>query len=186
MLFDIVTVVSVAFATAGVVMIAFRLIGRRAPKTLIIALAAVAMVAFTAWNRQGWGERTAARLPDTIRVIEKVTYSSWLEPWTLVEPRIGAMVAIDDSQTLHHPAHPGVVIVTLLHIEPHADTLYMLQIVDCNQGRRAVLDKVPEFSEGAMPTGIDWIEGGQPAYLFDAVCNRPAPGAAPIRATASN
>lgn len=185
MLFEIVTVISVAFATAGVVMLAFRLVRRRAPRTLVIALAAVAMLAYTAWNRHGWGERTIAALPDTIRVVERIPYSGWLEPWTLIEPRIGSLVAIDDSRTLRHPAHPGVAIVTLLHIEPYADTLALRQIVDCNGHRRAVLDSEPEFGDGDLPTDIRWIDGGQPAYLFAAVCERRLPGEAPVTATAS-
>ena len=85
MLFEIVTVVSVAFATAGVILLAFRLFGRKAPKILVIGVAAIAMIAYTAWNRHGWGERTAATLPDTIRVLQYLPTSSWFEPWTLAQ-----------------------------------------------------------------------------------------------------
>lgn len=170
MLFEIVTVVSVAFATAGVTMLVFRVVGRKAPKTLVIGLAAVAMIVYTAWNRHGWADRTEAALPDTIRVVQRVPYSSWIEPWTLARPRTGALVAIDDSETLRNPAHPGIAIVTLLNIEPHADTLILRQIVDCNEKRRAVLNQMPDFGAGDLPADIDWQTGGEPAYLFKAVC----------------
>ncbi len=170
MLFEIVTVISVAFATAGVVMLVFKLIGRKPPKTLVIGLAGIAMIAFTAWNRHGWAARTEAALPDTVQVVHKVPYSSWLEPWTLFRPRTGTLIAVDHSETLRNPTLPDVLIVSLLNIEPHADTLVMRQIVDCAARRRAPLNSTPDFTDGDLPAGLDWIPGGEPEYLYDAVC----------------
>ncbi len=74
---------------------------------------------------------------------------------------------------MRNPAHPGIAIVTLLNIEPHADTLILRQIVDCNEKRRAVLNQMPDFDAGNLPTDIDWQTGGEPAYLFKAVCSNP-------------
>lgn len=170
MLFEILIVVCVAFATAGVVMLVFRLFGAKPPKTLIIGIAGLAMIAFTSWNRHGWADRTEATLPKTIQVVRKIPYSGWIEPWTLIQPRTGALVAIDHGETLRNPAHPEILIVYLLHIEQHADTLILRQIVDCGERRRAPLDTEQDFTGGDLPAGLDWTPGGEPKYLFDAVC----------------
>ena len=50
----------------------------------------------------------------------------------------------------------------------------MRQIVDCDEKRRAALESEPDFGEGDLPAGIDWQSGGEPAYLFAAVCTAEA------------
>jgi len=170
MLFELLTVVCVAFATAGVVLAICKVLRKKPNKTIIIGIAGIAMIAFTAWNRHGWAARTEAQLPPTIEVVQRVPYSDWLEPWTLIRPRTGALVAIDRSQTLRNPMLPDIVIVSLLNIEPHADTLVLRQIVDCANQRRAALKTEPDFTTGDLPDGIDWVSGGTPKYLYDAAC----------------
>lgn len=169
MFFEIIIVVCIAFATAGVTLLAFKLFGARPRKTVIFALAGLAMILFTAWNRHTWAERTAAGFPQTMQVIEEIPYTGWLEPWTFLFPRTGALVVLDSTRTLSHPAHPGVFIVTLLNIEPYAETLSLRQIVDCPGRRRAVVANPPDLS-GGLPADLQWVDGGRPASLFAAVC----------------
>lgn len=170
MFFEIIIVVCIAVATAGVTLLAFRLFGARAPKTLVFTLAGLAMILFTAWNRHTWAERTMAGLPDSIRVVQEIPYSGWLEPWTFALPRTGALIAIDTSQNLSHPAHPGIFVVTLLNIEPYVETLSLRQIIDC-AGRRRTLLRVPtDLSGDSLPADLEWIGGGQPPQLFAIVC----------------
>ena len=65
--------VVIGFASAGVVMLLFRLWGRKAPKYVIPLVAAIAMFGYMIWDEYTWFDRYEARLPQTISVIQTFT-----------------------------------------------------------------------------------------------------------------
>ncbi len=166
MLFDLVVVACMAFAAAGVTMLGFRLAGRKAPKTLLLLAAGLGMLAYTQWERYTWASRTVARLPPGMTVTARVPYDGVLEFWARAIPRTDALVVVDANATLTNPEYPGLLLTRALLLEHHAEALEMRQLVDCAARRRAPVIGV----SGAPPGPEGWIDGGEPAALYRAVC----------------
>lgn len=167
MLFDVIVVVCVAFAAAGSTMLLFRLFGRRAPKGLVLVAAGLGMLAYTQWERYTWADRTIAALPETTAVVKPIPYDGILEFWARAIPRTEALVVVDRAATLTHPDRPDIVLAKTVLLARHADPLELRQIVDCAKRRRA-----PVLTPDAtIPPPGDWIEDGEPAALYRAVCS---------------
>jgi hypothetical protein len=166
MIFNLIVVACMAFAAAGATLLAFRLVGRRAPKAVLLLAAGVGMIAYTQWERYTWASRTVAGLPPSMTVMAELPYDSVLEFWARAIPRTDALVVVDGAATRSDPAHPGVVMARTLLLEHHADPLEMRQLVDCPGKRRAPVVR----ASGAMPGPEGWIDGGEPAALYAAVC----------------
>lgn len=170
MLFEIVIVICAALAGAGITLLSFRLIGRKAPKTIVYAAAGVAMMAYTQWERYTWADRYAVSLPADTRVITKLPYDGWLEPWARVLLRNDKLVLLDGAATLTNDNYPHIRLVETLLIERNHDTITLRQFVDCRQMRRIpVMGDVP-LTEAGLPPSESWITGGEPRALFEAVC----------------
>ena len=169
MLFNLVVVACMAFAAAGVVMLGFRLAGRRASKAVLLLAAGLGIFAYTQWERYTWASRTAAALPPSMTAVAEVPYDGVLEFWARAIPRTDALVVVDGSATRHNPAYPGVVMTRTLLLAHHAEPLEMRQLVDCPGRRRAPVIG----ASGAMPGAEGWIDGGEPAALYRAVCPVP-------------
>lgn len=173
MLLDLVIVACVALAGAGLGLGACRLL-RLAPGHWVGPVAAgLAMMAYLSWARYTWFERTVSALPPEVRVVASFPYDGVLEPWTRLFPRISKLVAIDEGAVLRHPTNARMVLVTTLLVEEYEETLVLHQIVDCAARRRAVVGPKAHFDADGTPEGVTWIESGEPAYLFDALCRDP-------------
>jgi hypothetical protein len=169
MLFEIIAVLSVALAAAGVVLGAARLLRLKPHRSVGPLVAAGAMILFVAWSRYTWAERSIQGLPEGTTVIARTHHSSPFEPWTLAVPRISQLVVLDAGGMLTHPDHPGIHLVTTFLLGLHEDTLTLRQAVDCIGGRRAVTDG-PD-----LPPAEAWVSGREPETLFRAVCEGPDP-----------
>lgn len=166
MLLQIVIVACMAFAAAGLAMLAFRLFGRRAPKAVILLAAGLGMIAYTQWDRYTWADRTAAALPENLKVVLEVPYDGVFEFWARAIPRTDALVVADRAATRTNPQAPDVVLAKTILVARQGEPLDLWQYVDCAKRRRApVLDPAapPPEAEG-------WIDGGEPAALYAAVC----------------
>lgn len=166
MLFDLIVVACMAFAAAGAAMLGFRLVGRRAPKALVLIAAGLGILAYTQWERYTWADRTAAALPPEMEVVTEVPYDGVLEFWARAVPRTDALVVVDRSATLRNPEHPNIPMARTLLLDRHAEALEMRQLVDCDARRRAPVIG----ASNALPGPEGWIEGGEPAALYRAVC----------------
>lgn len=172
MLLDVLIAVCAAFAASGVVYGAFRLIRVKPPKWLIPAVAAVAIIGVTAYQRYDWHNRVSAMLaqdaPEMV-IVERLRTTVWVEPWSLVEPVISSLVAVDTASIRRNPAHPGLVLVDLVLISRDDDTRIVRHLVDCAARRLAPLPADAVFSDDGLPDGLDWREGA-PDRLFEAAC----------------
>lgn len=166
MLFDLVVVACIAFAAAGVTLLGFRLAGRKAPKAVLLLAAGLGMLGYTQWERYTWASRTVARLPPGISAITAIPYDGVLEFWARALPRTDALVVVDANATQRNPEFPNVLMTRTLLLERHADALEMRQLVDCALRRRAPVVS----ASGALPGPEGWIDGGEPAALYAAVC----------------
>ncbi len=172
MLLDVLIAVCAAFAVGGVVYGAFRLVRVRPPKWVIPAVAAAAIIGVTAYQRYDWNDRVAAMLaqdaPDMV-IVERLRTAVWVEPWSLIEPVISSVVAVDRASIRRNPAHPGLVMVDLVLISRDDDTRVIRHLVDCPVRRLAPLPTEAVFTGDGLPEGLDWREGA-PEDLFAAAC----------------
>ncbi|CAA7616832.1 hypothetical protein [Magnetospirillum sp. UT-4] len=168
MAFELIIVVCIGLAAAGVFLLAARLLGWRGARKVVPLVAALAMVGYQVWSRYTWAERTVARLPEDSVVIQALPKTSLIEPWTLLRPMTGGLVVIDRSAVMTHPDHPHLRLVTTRLVEQYEETLTLPQLVDCGRRRRALTGA----DDAPLPEAAAWIEGGEPAMLYDAVCPR--------------
>lgn len=167
MAFELVIVVFVGLAAAGILMAVTRPFGLKLGKTVAPAVAALAMVTYQVWSRYTWEDRiTAALGPDEV-VLSSILKQSPVDPWSYVYPMVGGMVVLDKAATLTNPAHPDLRVVTTRLYEQSQETLVLNQFIDCRGKRRAL---VSSAAADGVPPPDAWIADGEPAALFTAVC----------------
>lgn len=172
MFLDVVIGACAAFAAAGILLALFKLTGRRAPRNLIMAVAAVAIVGVTAHLRYQWADNTEALLPPEMQVIERLTFSNPIEPWSLVKPVTDRLVVVDRGSILRNPAFPDMVMVDVLLVDRAADTLVARHLVDCPNRRDAVVPPAADLEGETLPEGLTWGSNAPPA-LYTAACAPP-------------
>jgi hypothetical protein len=171
MLFDLIVVACVGLSVAGLVMLLFRIAGRKAPKTLLLFAIALTVIVFNSWNRYTWADRITAAMPGDVTVIQRIPSESPFEPWTYVFPQDSGLVVLDRPETRANPDYPQKVWVQLLLIgRDEPETLKLQRIVDCASKSWASVGEGITLGEDGLPPAKAWNRGGEPAYLFDAVC----------------
>ncbi len=169
MLLDVVIAACAALASVGVVMAGFRLTGRKAPRNLLMALAAVAIVGVTATLRYQWASNTEQLLPPEMVVIERLTFTNPIEPWSVIHPVTDRLVVLDRGSLRRHAAHPDMVMVDVLLVRRDHDTLIARHVVDCRARRDAVMPGDADLAAGDLPTDLRWASDAPPA-LYDISC----------------
>ncbi|WP_142847931.1 hypothetical protein [Telmatospirillum sp. J64-1] len=170
MFIDVVVAVCVAFTACGIVFALFHLIRVQRPRWLMPVVAAVAIIGVTAHLRYDWQDRTAALLPERMVVVEKMTSSTFLEPWSLVQPVVTGLVAVDTVTVKRNAAHPDMLMVDLVVLRRADDTVVVPHMVDCAGRRVAPLPAAPTFGSDGLPMDLSW-RSGAPESLFTAACN---------------
>ncbi|MGQ9370499.1 hypothetical protein [Azospirillum sp. ST 5-10] len=168
MFVELFSLICVAFAACGMLLIAARTLRLRLPRYAVPLVAAAAMIAFTVWLRYTWAERTVAGLPEGSVVLAELPYDGFLEPWTALFPRTGGLLVLDTAATLRNPAHPGIVVVTTRLLEEHREPLALQRFVDCAGRRHAPASDA--LGPDGLPPESAWLADGAPAALFDAAC----------------
>lgn len=161
----------VAFLVLGCLLITFRLIGRPMPGWMIPVTIGLSIFGAITYLRYTWWDTMAERMPEDVLVLQTFRESSWYEPWTYLWPRITHFVALDQQTVAAHPDRPGLYLVELLLVAEGTETMTAPQVIDCRQKRRASLTPDTHPDVTALPDTLTWQTGGEPAYLFDAVCS---------------
>lgn len=174
MFVELITLVAIAFAVSGIVMISFRLIGKKAPKVLIILTAGVSMLGFTIWSRQNWAPNVKKNLPANIEVVHEVPYAGWLEPWTKIWPRSGRLVAIDHCNIQRNPKVPGLRLTDVMVLENNKATVTMRHVLDCSGSKMALVPDDVAFNDDGRPLDLEWVDTANAPYLQDAICGQNA------------
>ncbi|MCF8480460.1 MAG: hypothetical protein K9H25_08520 [Rhodospirillum sp.] len=171
MVFDLIVVACVGLAAAGLLLLLFRVTGRKAPKTLLLATIGLTVIVFTSWNRYTWADRIAAALPGNVEVIQRIRSESPFEPWTYLFPQESGLVILDKPETRTNADYPHKFWVQLLLIgRDEPETLTLQRIVDCASESWASVGGGIDLGADGLPRDTAWHRGGEPAYLFDAVC----------------
>lgn len=165
------TTVVVGFASAGVIMLLFRLWGRKAPKYLIPFAAAIAMFCYMIWDEYTWFDRYEARLPQTISVIKTFADENIFAPWTLVTAPINRFQVIERDKVVTNPEDGQEKRVMTLLIQKGRDTLVLTHLIDCQLGKRGYITADTKLDENGFPVTIeDWLNLDPDDPLRAAVC----------------
>jgi hypothetical protein len=170
MLFNLIGVIVAGIASAGSVMLVFRIMRRRPPGWLVPATAGLAMITFHLWNEYTWFERVAEGLPEQVVVAERYTYESALQPWTLVRPRINRFAAVDRSTIRRNEQAPGYVMADVLLVGRLDPTARITQLYDCRQARRTDVGASTNVDERGVPLDANWIDAETDHKLFRLIC----------------
>ncbi|MBX2829882.1 MAG: hypothetical protein KTR23_01685 [Rhodospirillales bacterium] len=166
------TTVIVGFASAGVVMLLFRLWGRKAPKYVVPFVAAIAMFGYMIWDEYSWFERYEARLPATITIVQTFADENPFAPWTLISAPINRFTAIDRDKLITNPENPDEKRVTTLLLKKGGETLALTHLVDCSQAKRGYITPDTELDGNGFPTKMDeWFDIGADDPFRAAVCS---------------
>lgn len=157
MLMTLLGALVLAVAVAGMVSLAFRLARRPVPRGTLPLAAGLALVSFMAWNDYSWFSRTAAELPDDVVVAKTYTFRNFIQPWTMIVPRINRFAAVDLGSIRRNEAAPGVVLVNVYLAARYSPALTTTQFYDCNEGRRADATDSLEFGSDGLPVNADWV-----------------------------
>lgn len=170
MLLTIVGAIVLAVASAGIVSMTFRVTGRRAPKGLLPLVAGVAMIGFMAWNENSWFSRTIADLPDSHVVVATGEFSNFIQPWTVVFPRINRFMVVDTGTIQINEAAPDLRRAEVILAQRYTPTVTTVQFVDCANGRRADQTEGTQFDNRGVPVIENWVEVAEDNELVAAVC----------------
>ncbi|KZB69496.1 hypothetical protein AUP42_00335 [Thalassospira lucentensis] len=151
----ILTTVVVGFACAGVVMLLFRLWGRKAPKYVIPFVAAIGMFAYMIWDEYSWFDRYSSRLPGQISIVQTFADENPFAPWTLISAPVNRFTAIDSEKIVVNPDNPDQKRVTTLLLKKGAETLALTHLVECGANRRGYITAQTELDANGFPTGLD-------------------------------
>jgi len=149
MIFILIAAIALGLGAAGLAMTLPRLVGRRPPRWLGPVAGGAAMFAFMLWNEYTWFERTVANLPDRAVVAETYPYSSVVQPWTLVAPRVARFAAVlPQGRT-----DSGMLRAEVVLAERFAGHRRLNVLFDCEARRRA---PVPSGGASPDPAALDW------------------------------
>lgn len=145
------TIVS-GLGSAGVVMLLFRLFGRRAPRWLLPMVAGAVMLTMHISLEQSWFRRLEAQMTDRIVVVETFEQAMWWQPWTLVQPQIVRFSAIDRDSI--EPLDANLVRAELWLVDRRHGSTRIMQLYDCEAPRRA--DWVGPEETTSVPPADAW------------------------------
>jgi len=174
-MFRLIAVFAIGFSAAGLVLLAFRAFGRRAPKTVYLTAAGMAMLGYAIWDEYTWEARTRAVLPERIEIVDALPARTPFQPWTYFFPRVNRLVAVDPARAHPHPKLADHVVVEVLLIERLEPTRTVAWIVDCANGRLTTLAGAGAGAgAGAAETGLPadpaWRPVARDGRLFAMAC----------------
>ncbi len=167
MIFHLISVFVTGIAAVGVVMIVFRLFGRKPPKFVYPIVAGLAMFGFNIYNEYAWYPTVKSGLPENIKVVKEFPTQAFYSPWSMFIPRIERFAAIDMSSIKRNEAHSGLVLAETLLVAKGQEPLRTYQLFDCKKARLTDLD------EQGNPLKNGWVELDGDDTMLLAACEAP-------------
>jgi hypothetical protein len=146
--------IALGLGVAGVVMLAFRATGRRAPRWVPPLAAGVAMMSFYVWMEYAWFERISNELSGRIVVVETHARSVWWQPWSLVRPQVVRFTAVDRDSV--EPVGDDLARVEVWFVDRFTGSARVSQIYDCERPRRLDVDEATRLDDAGRPVDGDW------------------------------
>ena len=175
MIFQLLGSLLLGICAAVALMLAYRLLGRRAPRWVLPAAAGAAMLGFHVWSDYTWFRRTAAALPEPLTVAAAPASATPLQPWTYLLPRVERFVVINPRAIRWNERAPGLRLAEVFLVARYMPTLTAAQLFDCTTPRRIGAPRGLALDAEGRPEGVEWVplEPGDP--LLRAVCSVPLP-----------
>jgi hypothetical protein len=149
------TTVVVGFACAGLILLAFRITGRKAPKYLIPLTAALGMFGYMIWNDYSWFDRVSSRLPPQVTITQTYDSATAYKPWTLIKAPINRFSAIDESKTIANPANIAQKQITTIYLQKGHPAMATTRLIDCDTREASFITPDTPLDENGFPTRLD-------------------------------
>ncbi len=173
MFLHLIATVAIGLGAAGLLLGLGRLFGGL-PRWGAPVAAGLAMAAFLLWSEYSWFDRARAGLAPGARVAEAYPYSSWLQPWTMLVPRVSRFAAVEVADPAPYPDRPAYLRADVLLVARLEGARRLPHLFDCARTRRAALTAgaLAAFESGTPPDpeGLDWIVPEGQDALIDAAC----------------
>ncbi|MBO6551327.1 MAG: hypothetical protein JJ926_10460 [Roseitalea sp.] len=177
MLLTFIGAIVLAIGCVGMVSLAFRATGRKTPKGVLPLTAGVAMIAFIAYIENSWYSRIVADLPEShVVVATGEPFSNFIQPWTLIFPRINRFMLVDTATVRVNQADSSLRLAEVILVQRYARTIVTRQVIDCENARRADLTDDIALDEDGLPQIETWIDVPADGELLGTVCNAPVTG----------
>lgn len=161
---------SAGLFAAGLVLLVYRLRGRKPARYMMPLAAGLAMLGYNLWNDYSWASRTIASLPKRIQVVETFGASAPWKPWTYVVPEIDRFIAIDTSSVRTNEKLPGYVLAEVILVARRSPVAVTQQLFDCRGARRTDVIPSGDFDDQGLPLDPDWVPVEEDDPLLRAVC----------------
>lgn len=163
-------IVVLGLASGGAFLFLRRVLRLPLPRWTVPVAAGAAMLAGHLYIEYGWFGRTAAALPDHIRVAQTYSERNALQPWTFLVPQITRFMAVDIAAIKTNPSVRHLRIADVILVARHFPTAVTQQVIDCQEGRRADATAEITFDEQGRPLDLDWVELSLDDPLVSTVC----------------
>ena len=172
MAFELLAAIVTAVAFAGMAHLVWRLSGRRLPRWIVPAAAAIGLIGFTVWSEYDWFGRVSAELPPGVEVVWSESGANGLRPWTHLFPLTTRFVAMDTREVATHPANAALRLVPVYDIARWTPTRDGKMVFDCAAGRQVLLtDRVIIDDQGNL-SGAEWVTAGPEDAFQKQACGK--------------
>lgn len=171
MIVHLITAVLISVVVILVTWAVFRTTKKRMPGFLIPMLIGVTVIAYGIYSEYTWESRTLASMPESMQVVNRVSGTSLLSPWSHIFERTDSLSLVDTQNIRTNPGQPGFSMLELLIMQRFNPVLRIRQLVDCNNRQRADLVADPEFDAQGLPTGLDWQAVSEDHPLMRVACD---------------
>ena len=170
MFVELIATVFAGIACAGIVLMLNIITGRRLPKWVMPVAAGLGMIGMTISNEYTWFDRTAARLPEGVRIATTVQEQGWLRPWTQIWPYTKRFAAADMATMRTNETLPDQRLVDLYFFGRWSPVTQAPMLFDCAGARSAVLIDGAEFAADGTVSNAAWeaMPGDDP--ILNTVC----------------
>ena len=160
----------IAAAPLGLMVWALRRKWTGLPKWSVPAAAALGLIGFTVWSEYDWFSRVSAELPEGVKVVWTADSSSPLRPWTYLFPMVTQFVAMDQRETLVHPADADVRLSRVFNFRRWHGVQEAMMAVDCETGGRVLLTEAIRIDDTGTLSGGEWLPVGPEDGIVKAAC----------------
>lgn len=157
MALELLAAIIAAVAFAGMAHLVWRLSGRRLPRWIVPAAAALGLIGFTVWNEYDWFGRVSAELPPGVPVVWTETGANGLRPWTHLFPMTTRFIALDRRSIAQHPGNADLRLAHIYEFARWTPTRDTMMVFDCAAGRRVTLTEQVTIDDQGVLSGAEWV-----------------------------
>lgn len=175
MFFELIAVLVVGVAVAGVAM-SLRFISRqRLPKWIVPAFAGLGMLSYAIWSEYSWFSRVTADLPPEVVVAWHNEDTAFWRPWSYYRPVINRFTAVDKRTAARHPNFPQQVMVDIVLAARWQQSARIKVVFDCARNARAdLIGRNVAVADNGEITGADWVTVPADDAVLTTACRKDA------------